>query len=122
MYTGEDAEELRHEAVCRHLGRLTPGEIKAIRESYCLTQEKFAEDSGFGVASIKRWELGNQIQSESANNLLLLLRTPRNFLLVQEANKKRPFQPKFRTVMSEITLRQSREFKLRIPVVMDKAA
>lgn len=31
MYTGHEAEELRHEAVCRHLGRLTPREIKMTR-------------------------------------------------------------------------------------------
>ncbi|MBD8554579.1 type II toxin-antitoxin system MqsA family antitoxin [Rhizobium sp. CFBP 8762] len=122
MYTGHEAEELRHEAVCRHLGRLTPREIRTIRESYRLTQEKFADVSGFGVASIKRWELGNQIQGESANNLLLLLRMPSNLLLVQEANKKQAFQPRFRTKISEIALQQSIEFKLRLPVVVEKAA
>lgn len=113
MYTGHEAEELRHEAVCRHLGRLTPREIKEIRESYHMTQEKFAEVSGFGVASIKRWELGNLIQGESANNLLLLLRVPGNVRLVQGANKKGKFQPTFRTNISERARRQSVEFKLR---------
>jgi putative zinc finger/helix-turn-helix YgiT family protein len=122
MYTGQEAEELRHEAVCRHLGRLTPREIKTIRESYHLTQEKFADVSGFGVASIKRWELGNQIQGESANNLLLLLRLPRNLRLVQEANKKQAFQPTFRTRIAETTRQHSLEFKLRLPAAFEKAA
>ncbi|SUU90710.1 putative zinc finger/helix-turn-helix YgiT family protein [Aminobacter aminovorans] len=122
MHTGHEAEELRHEAVCRHLGRLTPHEIKAIRESYHLTQEKFADVSGFGVASIKRWELGNQIQGESANNLLLLLRMPHNLRLVQEANKKEAFQPTFRTKLSESTRQRSLVFKLRAPVTFEKAA
>ncbi|WP_199823796.1 type II TA system antitoxin MqsA family protein [Labrenzia sp. OB1] len=122
MYTGDEAEQLRHEAVCKHLGRLTPKEIKAIRDSYDLTQEKFAEVSGFGVASIKRWERGNQIQGESANNLLLLLRMPSNLRLVREANRRAAFQPRFRTKMSESTLKQSLEFKLRFPVTREKAA
>lgn len=122
MYTGHEAEGLRHEAVCIHLGRLTPREIKMIRESYNLTQEKFALVSGFGVASIKRWELGNQIQGESANNLLLLLRMPRNLRLVQEANKKEAFRPTFRTKISEVTRQQSHEFKLRPPARLEKAA
>lgn len=87
MHTGQEAEELRHEAVCKHLGRLTPREIKMIRESYGLTQEKFANVSGFGVASIKRWELGNQIQGVSANNLLVLLGMPSNLRHVQAVNQ-----------------------------------
>lgn len=124
MYTGEEAEELRHDAVCKHLGRLTPRDIKTIRESYGLSQEKFADVSGFGVASIKRWELGNQIQGESANNLLLLLRMPSNLRLVQEANRKEAFQPKFRTNISELTRQQSKDFQLRLQVQVqkDKAA
>ena len=122
MYTGHEAEVLRHEAVCKHLKRLTPREIKALRENYRFTQEQFAEASGFGVASIKRWETGNQIQNESANNLLILLRFPVNLRLVQEANKKEAFQPKFRTPISDTTRRQSLEFKLRIPIEFEKAA
>ncbi|MBB4120726.1 putative zinc finger/helix-turn-helix YgiT family protein [Martelella radicis] len=122
MYTDHEAEELRHEAVCKHLGRLTPRQVKAIRESYNLSQEKFADVSGFGVASIKRWELGNQIQGESANNLLLLLRAPRNLRLVQEANRKGSFQPKFRTKIADTTRQQSLKFKLRRPAPLENAA
>lgn len=122
MYTDHEAEELRHEAVCKHLGRLSPKEIRLIRDTYNLTQEKFAKVSGFGIASIKRWESGNQIQGESANNLLLLLRMPSNLRLVQEANQKNSFHPKFQTKISESTRLRSLEFKLRVPFKQKQAA
>ncbi|TDW16233.1 type II TA system antitoxin MqsA family protein [Rhizobium gallicum] len=121
-YTGEAAEISRHAAVCNYLGRLTPAEVKMLREGYGLTQDKFADVSGFGIASIKRWELGNQIQSESADNLLRLLRMPRNFLLVQEMNNAKPFEPKFKTTISERTFQQAKEFQLRRPAESNKAA
>ncbi|TIO38194.1 MAG: YgiT-type zinc finger protein, partial [Mesorhizobium sp.] len=69
-FTGGEAEDLRHEAVCLHLGRLAPKEVWAIRDSYGLTQEQFAELTGFGVASIKRWESAHQIQNLSADRYL----------------------------------------------------
>src|SRR5688572_14097558 len=35
-YTDSDAEDLRHEAVCHHLGLLAPSEILALRDKYQL--------------------------------------------------------------------------------------
>jgi len=48
---------------------ITGDEIRILRESRGLSQEKLAELLGVGIASIKRWELGN-IQSESMDKLL----------------------------------------------------
>lgn len=120
-YMGEEAEILRHEAVCKHLGRLTPAQVKAIRDQYELTQEEFAEISGFGVASIKRWEGGNQIQNVSADRLLVLLADVRNFRRAQMLPKKGRPQPTFRTNISERTSQEAREFALR-PVARQKMA
>lgn len=33
-YLDDSAEEIRHEAVCRHLGVLTPHEIQQLRKAY----------------------------------------------------------------------------------------
>lgn len=72
-YTDFVAEELRHDAVCRHLGVLTPAEIRAIRENqYGLSRERFAEETKLGIASIQRWESGALIQNK-ANDLYLRL-------------------------------------------------
>lgn len=73
QYTDGDAEDIRHEVVCRHLGRLTPREIQDFRERQDLTQARLGQISGFGIASIKRWETGNQIQSLSADRYLRLI-------------------------------------------------
>ncbi|QNA85285.1 helix-turn-helix domain-containing protein [Sphingomonas sp. So64.6b] len=69
-YYGEDAEKAMHNAVCDHLGRLRPGEIKAIRLRRGLNQIEFGDETGIGSASIKRWESGSQIQTKAFDNLL----------------------------------------------------
>jgi DNA-binding transcriptional regulator YiaG len=68
-FTNELAEVLRHDAVCKHIGVLTPGEITAIRGEFNLTRERFSHLTGFGIASLARWENGQLIQSKS-NNLI----------------------------------------------------
>lgn len=72
-YTGADAEEIQHEAVCRYLGRMTPAEIRELRRRHTLTQAKLAERTGIGIASIKRWEAGSLIQNASLDAQLRAL-------------------------------------------------
>lgn len=60
------AEAYRHQ-----VGLLTGEEIKKLRKEKGMTQANLAELSGFGVASIKRWETG-AIQSQSADRTLRL--------------------------------------------------
>src|SRR5258707_15626406 len=43
QFTDSEAEVAHHEAVCRHLGVLTPGEILALRARYGLSRSVFAE-------------------------------------------------------------------------------
>ncbi|MBZ9999320.1 MULTISPECIES: type II TA system antitoxin MqsA family protein [unclassified Mesorhizobium] len=113
-FTGEEAELLRHEAVCRHLQRVTPADIKAIRETYGLTQDQLAEISGFGIASIKRWESGYQIQNLSADRYLRLLRLPPNFRFLQmlEGSSLASKAPVFQTSLSERTIEDAKSFHL----------
>jgi putative zinc finger/helix-turn-helix YgiT family protein len=72
-FAGAEAEDIRHEAVCRHLGLLAPREIVAIRESTGLSRMQFTEISGIGIASLKRWETGTLIQNAANDQLIYLM-------------------------------------------------
>jgi putative zinc finger/helix-turn-helix YgiT family protein len=78
QYTDSQAEEIRHESVCRHLGRLTPGEIRELRDTFGYSQRDWAELTGFGIASIKRWETGALIQGAAQDRYMRLLRDDKN--------------------------------------------
>ena len=72
-WTGADAEDARQIAVCRHLGRLTPKEVRGVRDMYQLSQAEFSHITGLGEASLSRWETGAQVQNVSSDRLLRLL-------------------------------------------------
>lgn len=69
-------ERLRHEAVCRHLGVLTPAEIRDIRQRFGMTRAAFAELTGFGEATLNRWENGALVQNRANDRYLRLLAIP----------------------------------------------
>jgi DNA-binding transcriptional regulator YiaG len=52
-------------------GFLTSGEIRSRRAWLGMTQQRFSEYLGTGVASVKRWELG-QIQDRAMDELMRL--------------------------------------------------
>lgn len=83
---GGGAEELRHEAVCRHFRLLTPREIRCLREAHGLSQAQFAAATGIGLASIKRWETGALLQNVAADNLLRLIANDAHALEKLQAN------------------------------------
>ncbi len=60
----------RHEAVCRHLGVLTPSEVRGVREQRDFTQAQLALALGIGVASVDRLERGTSIQNVAIDALL----------------------------------------------------
>ena len=72
-YLDDEAEQLKHEAVCRHLGVLSPDEIRHIRKGFGMTQAVFAQVTGIGVASLIRWENGLTIQTHAYDRYLRLL-------------------------------------------------
>ncbi len=61
-------------------GLLTATKIKEVRESLGLTQPELADRAKVGVASVKRWERGRQVQT-AANDQAL-----RNALSLSEAS------------------------------------
>lgn len=75
-YTDDEADVAYDEAVCRHLGILTPAEIRAMRERYGHTRAEFAQLTGFGKATLGRWERGEVTQNRSADRYLRLLQDP----------------------------------------------
>ena len=72
-FTGPSAEVARHEAVCRHLGIMTPAEIRELRGRYGLSRQSFASITRLGAASIARWETGSLLQNRAYDSLLYLL-------------------------------------------------
>ena len=72
-FTGPSAEVARHEAVCRHLGIMTPAEIRELRGRYGLSRQSFASITRLGAASIARWEAGSLFQNRAYDSLLYLL-------------------------------------------------
>lgn len=107
-YTGEGAEEMMHDAVCDHLGRLRPSQIRKIRSALGMSQRVFGEHSEIGVASIKRWEAGTQIQSKVYDGLL-------RFYLSDIENQKKKAKrstPIFRTKLEKDRHAAADAFKL----------
>jgi putative zinc finger/helix-turn-helix YgiT family protein len=118
QYTDHEAEEIRHEAVCRHLKRLTPREICELREGYGLSQDEFALVTGFGSASVKRWETGALIQNEAADRYLRLLLDPAVFEKLQALQRgsdmpPRPTAHRYRTDV-ETRREEAQLFRLRL--------
>jgi putative zinc finger/helix-turn-helix YgiT family protein len=74
-YLGEQA---KHQAICRHIGVLTPSEITEIRTKNHLSKAKFASLTKIGVATLARWERGILIQSPGYDMFLRLLQHPDN--------------------------------------------
>jgi DNA-binding transcriptional regulator YiaG len=116
-YSDDRAEDLRHEAVCRFLGRLTPSDLKSIRGSYGYSQAQWSELTGIGIASIKRWENGNQIQGLAFDRYFRILRSVRGLDLLKEilAAQTAPLSHKvFRTSLAAHALKDAAAFQLRI--------
>ena len=85
-YLDIDAQTARHEAVCRHLGLLTPVEIERIRKFYGLSRPAFCDITKIGEASLGRWERGAKIQNAAYDQFLYLLQVPENLERLRRRN------------------------------------
>ena len=83
-YAESDAEDIEHEAVCAHLGVLSPREVRDLRDRLKLTQAALAALTGHGEASIKRWEAGALVQNRSADTLLRVAASRQGLALLRE--------------------------------------
>ena len=124
--SGPAAAKVRHEAVCRAIGLLTPSEIKAIRDKYGWSQQDLANLTDFGIATVSRWERGRLLQNRSANKVLLALRDCPAFreyverLLASEAKNHEPvvgprkrFEMPLPTPTNQVKSRYSSEAHVR---------
>jgi DNA-binding transcriptional regulator YiaG len=100
-YTDAEAEDLRHEAICRHLKRMIPAEVAGVRKRYDLSRDVFAAKSRLGEASLARWESGQLIQNAAYDNYL--------FLLTFEDNMRR-LEERFISRGIEISAKSAREY------------
>ena len=110
-YEDEQAAQIKHAAVCQHLGVLEPNEIRDIRNRLGLSQEALANVTSIGVASIKRWESSKIIQNKAMDNLLRLLPLPG--AMEQLAKAFINPVPKFRTEISHEQRQAATAFTLR---------
>ncbi|RKZ90049.1 MAG: hypothetical protein DRR19_10835 [Candidatus Parabeggiatoa sp. nov. 1] len=77
-FTDEVAEYVEHEAVCQHLGVMTPKEISTIRNGYNISQATLSEFMCIDEELLACWENGELIQNAAIDNLLYLLTFPEN--------------------------------------------
>ena len=116
----DEGERIMHEAVCHHLGVLTPSEVLGIREHHGLSRAAFAKITGIGEASLSRWENGIKVQTPANDRYLRLLAHPGVVALLQsvEGVANTPVQvashPMFRRIeISEVLRQRQRSFSLR---------
>jgi putative zinc finger/helix-turn-helix YgiT family protein len=64
---------ISHKAICKVLGLLTPDEIRAVRDRLAMSQVEFSKLTGFGEATISRWERGRLLQNRANDRYLRLL-------------------------------------------------
>ena len=93
-FIDEEGEGLKHDALCRHLGVLSPKEVRRIRTRHGMSRAEFAAVTGLGEATIGRWERGAGIQSHANARYLRMLgqRDGISRLSSLLQSKDRPFQ------------------------------
>ena len=84
-----EGQTLQHEAVCAHLGRLSPNDVRGIRKKYGMSRDAFSKVTGLGEATLNRWENGNLIQSPANDRYLRLLYVPDNLRRLQRLDAER---------------------------------
>ena len=121
-YLDDVAEGMKHDAVCDHLGVLSPSRIRRIRDDHRLTRARFARISGLGEASLNRWENGLSIQTQANDRYLRLLARRENMRFLEDlAASDSPASPlappagnRFRTLdVTDAMRRRGESFQLR---------
>lgn len=121
QFLDHEGERLRHEAVCRHLGLLSPTEILGIRKTYGMSRAAFADVTGLGEATLSRWENGAGIQNPANDRYLRLLSLRGVMVSLRDlTTAKRVSEPGFRNqpryralTVSEIHRYRQSAFQLR---------
>ena len=117
-FLDHEAETLKHEAVCAHLGVLSPREIRVIREMHGMSRVAFSKATGLGEATLNRWEKGMLIQNQANDRYLRLLASPGNLQMLKGLDPKAAVPlnaavPSFRR-LDESAVRRGRETRFRL--------
>ncbi len=75
-FLDQESERIKLEAICEHLGVLSPSGIQRIRERYGMTLAAFAEVTGLGTATLVRWENGSMNHTRAYDRYIRLLEKP----------------------------------------------
>ena len=75
-FLDRESERIKLEAICEHLGILSPAGIRRIRENYGMTQAAFADVTGLGTATLVRWENGSMNHTRAYDRYMRLLESP----------------------------------------------
>ena len=76
-FLDQESERIKLEAICEHLGVLSPSGIRRVREHYGMTRAEFAEVTGLGTATLVRWENGSMNHTRAYDRYIRLLRDPK---------------------------------------------
>jgi putative zinc finger/helix-turn-helix YgiT family protein len=98
-FLDSEADDICHEAVCKHLGLMTSKQIKRLRELHNLSQAQFADLTGLGGATLSRWERGVNVQNEAYDNYLYLLGFEKN---IEKIQKRKSVEGSKRVSLEEI--------------------
>lgn len=82
-FLDDEAERVKHQAVCDHFGVLSPIDIQRIRRRYRMTRAAFSRVTGLGEATLGRWESGLLIQNRANDRYLRLLDRPEIMQVLQ---------------------------------------
>lgn len=77
QFLDEESERIELEAICEHLGILSPLGIRRLRENYGMTQAEFAQVTGLGTATLVRWENGSMNHTRAYDRYMRLLEDPK---------------------------------------------
>ena len=88
-FLDHEAEILKHEAVCAHLGVLSPTEIRDIRRRHDnMSRASFSKVTGLGEATLNRWENGILIQNRANDRYLRLLVSRANVQVLERLDSE----------------------------------
>jgi len=104
----------------RH-GLLTPQEIRAIRESYGLSQRSIAKLLGWGEITVHRYESG-AIQDAAHDSLLRLLQEPSNLLALLENAADRLPEPTIESLKQRVQARLDTERPAQLRRCVERVA
>lgn len=104
-----ETEDICHEEVCKHLGVMSPSQIKSLRGLYELTQAQFSEVTKLGEATLSRWERGVVIQNQAYDNYLYLLGFEKN---LQRVRKRGESHEQIEPAVERVEMPQFRELEV----------